>query len=1739
MKRRILSLLLALCLIVGLLPSVAIPHAHAAVTTRTIQAMKGTDYELTLTATSDNSTITYTKNQEVDVIDATTGEPVLNEDGTKKTEWVQVPGDENDWNAKYFYNTETSRFTLIMKGVRVTKICTYAFGVSNTKIKTQGGTMEFIIAEDSYFENCMAIGNRTGGSYRWSHTYITSENDATLYIDNSGKKGTTGINVFNKLTVNANITVKTHTAACLTSQDVAGATAITINGGNLDLTASYTGPGKAYSGIESYDKLYINGGNISVKSGAHAMSSVTKVAKGLCYTLVDASTGKPISINKVYDVGDIVFTTLAEQHTVSEWTDGKGNCTVCGAEVICEHDYENATTEEVDGVTVKTYTCCSICDLTFTETVNVVSSTATIFGTKYTIDNDPGTKDIPEAFYWENNSTNAPLSVEREATIAAGKWNYSFTIIDGVPTLTLKDATYAYNSKFLLAGAICDNPRFDLKYEGKNTYKYTSTGSYGFINCSNSDKKSYDLNIIAANDDAVLNIETTANEWAIEAQRARITLKGGTINYTRTGGLHGFIRNERAKLVMDDVTLNCTSTTDDTAQYPVLNGATDSTNAAITIKNSTVNIETNGCGIASGVLTEGKPTTGKLQYPGKLYIEGDSEVFITAKGANATYENLNYAGLGIYASDLYISDTSVVEIEGKNAALGTGRKTVDGVLTVVDLVPTLDDNYVMYTSADEGAEAVKPEKYTTTSYFKAVPVEAPACEHDWADATCTAPKTCSKCQATEGDALGHNYGEWIDGKKTCSVCKDVVTCECKEVETKTETTDATCTEDGSVTTTTTCKTCGKVTTTVDPIKSEGHKYGEWIDGKKTCSVCKDVVTCECKEVDTETKTVDATCTEDGSVTTTTTCKTCGKVTTTVEPIKSEGHKYGEWIDGKKTCSVCKDVVTCECKDVDTKTETKDATCTEDGSVTTTTTCKTCGKVTTTVDPIKSKGHTADEPVTENFKDSDLNNEGSYDSVVYCSVCNAELKRETIKIPVKTGAVAEANGVKYYTLAEAVAKANNGDTITLLKSVEGAGIVINKSITIDFGTNTYTFASPAVGSTGTQTLGFQILKSSDKVTLTNGKLAVAEAAKHSFAMMIQNYANLTVDKMELDGTWLDRREIKDYDYSYVLSANGNMTVKDTKIIGNNDGDAYALTVKANVTVDNVTATGNILVNGGELTINSGKIIGNGSNGLIRVEDGNVTINGGTFEATLGADNYSMAVWAKGGLTTIKGGTFKNATDGSERGTDLIYASINGKITIEGGVFEAATPAWTLNQKDGERDTTSITVKGGQFKDFDPANNKAEGEGTTFVADGLHTKRDEKNVYTICKGKHEATVTKPNCVNGGYTTNVCPDCGDEFISDETSALGHTKAEAVKENIKDSDLNNEGSYDSVVKCSVCGAELSRETIKIPVKEGAVAEVNGIKYGTLAEALAAGSEVKLLADVTETAAVLLDKAIILDGQGHTLTSKATRAINVNYAGNVTIKNLTIVGAANTERAINVIQKAATLVVENVTAEGFKYALNVAATSKGSNVTINGGKLGGYAAVNITGDNTTLVVNKAELVGVNDYPMGLTNDFGVISVGDVTSSETTDNVSVTVNGGKLIATATKGNREYAVTVDNATKVAVKVDAELALANGDVFYGDVVTVATAIFPAEYADELAAQGYAALEAETGFVQVHTHTAAEAVTENFKDSDLNNKGSYDSVVYCSVCNAELSRETVETPVKEGAVAEVNGIKYATLQ
>jgi len=74
-----------------------------------------------------------------------------------------------------------------------------------------------------------------------------------------------------------------------------------------------------------------------------------------------------------------------------------------------------------------------------------------------------------------------------------------------------------------------------------------------------------------------------------------------------------------------------------------------------------------------------------------------------------------------------------------------------------------------------------------------------------------------------------------------------------------------------------------------------------------------------------------------------------------------------------------------------------------------------------------------------------------------------------------------------------------------------------------------------------------------------------------------------------------------------------------------------------------------------------------------------------------------------------------------------------------------------------------------------------------------------------------VFHPDCVLEGLRERTCATCS-ETEQEAIPALGHTAAEPVKENEKAATCTEDGSYDSVVCCSVCGAEISRETVVVP---------------------------------------------------------------------------------------------------------------------------------------------------------------------------------------------------------------------------------------------------------------------------------------------------------------------------------------
>lgn len=73
------------------------------------------------------------------------------------------------------------------------------------------------------------------------------------------------------------------------------------------------------------------------------------------------------------------------------------------------------------------------------------------------------------------------------------------------------------------------------------------------------------------------------------------------------------------------------------------------------------------------------------------------------------------------------------------------------------------------------------------------------CEHEWAEAACDTPKTCTKCGETEGEALGHT---WVEA--TCAEAKHCTLCGKAEGELLAHSwVDATCAEAKH------CSVCGK------------------------------------------------------------------------------------------------------------------------------------------------------------------------------------------------------------------------------------------------------------------------------------------------------------------------------------------------------------------------------------------------------------------------------------------------------------------------------------------------------------------------------------------------------------------------------------------------------------------------------------------------------------------------------------------------------------------------------------------------------------------------------------------------------------------------------------------------------------------------------------------------------------------------------------------------------------------
>ena len=141
---------------------------------------------------------------------------------------------------------------------------------------------------------------------------------------------------------------------------------------------------------------------------------------------------------------------------------------------------------------------------------------------------------------------------------------------------------------------------------------------------------------------------------------------------------------------------------------------------------------------------------------GLTYVEGSGKATdgLQATMNAAKAEFTEKTKIFIVGSSEYSSDSDIVLMQFKCVVADDAT----GTLTMSfneDSVEFFDTDY---------------EDIPYTLFNADVEVKTP-CSHDWAAATCTAPKTCKLCGVTEGKALGHSWNAAdCDTPKTCKTC---------------------------------------------------------------------------------------------------------------------------------------------------------------------------------------------------------------------------------------------------------------------------------------------------------------------------------------------------------------------------------------------------------------------------------------------------------------------------------------------------------------------------------------------------------------------------------------------------------------------------------------------------------------------------------------------------------------------------------------------------------------------------------------------------------------------------------------------------------------------------------------------------------------------------------------------------------------------------------------------------------
>ncbi|WP_417294447.1 beta strand repeat-containing protein [Ellagibacter isourolithinifaciens] len=129
---------------------------------------------------------------------------------------------------------------------------------------------------------------------------------------------------------------------------------------------------------------------------------------------------------------------------------------------------------------------------------------------------------------------------------------------------------------------------------------------------------------------------------------------------------------------------------------------------------------------------------------------------------------------------------------------------------------------------------------------------------------------------------------------------------------------------------------------------------------------------------------------------------------------------------------------------------------------------------------------------------------------------------------------------------------------------------------------------------------------------------------------------------------------------------------------------------------------------------------------------LTITGNGAVDALANDSYAIDLQGAASKCTIENGTFTG-------NISAVYI-YDGALTINGGTFDIKQLSgqgdhrFTINCYDSnyKNGTAQVSINGGTFNGFDPANNLAEGTGTAFTAPGYTSVANADGTYSVAAG-----------------------------------------------------------------------------------------------------------------------------------------------------------------------------------------------------------------------------------------------------------------------------------------------------------------------------------------------------------------------------------------------------------------------